>query len=311
MSFKINTQYAEYFSDKIGYNVTNYLDNWYFWHTNNFPKLVGFYSGRLEEIEVDNFLNSTNLVKESEIITNNVIINKHLLLNLLDWDIFEYLENLKVELWVLSRMDKFLRSTKTNNSYSNSFDFNKTLKPGQTLEHLAFETLNSNNYNNDWTEIALRNDLNEKSYDETGGNSLILSINLNTRTVKINSVVDSIFGERVFGLDLDKNLSFDNDDLKVLSYKGTIFQSVSILSELIKGDVPEFLDLGRSGNVGKNLKQFAINNISRELAEVFSSDDTLTNFFVKSFRYNENNDAILDFTISTRLDLVIDKKILF
>lgn len=309
VKFKITQERAEYMGRIISYDLSLYLSEYNKWYKENMPNLVGFYTGRLKEISVDNFLNLENLLVKSAQITNNITINKHLFVTLLDWEIVEFLENIKANLWAMNRLDKFLRSTQTNANQTNQFEFNQTLTQNQTLEHVSFDTIQSQDYNNDWVDVALRNDLAEVDYTNEGGNALILSVNLNTRSVRISGVLDNIQGNKVYGLDLQKKLEFVDDDLKTLGYAATIYQAVDILMNIMKGDVPEFLEMGRSGGVGANLRNFAINTVIRELVQTFSSDDTLTNFNVNKLRYDDAGNYFVEFSVSSRLDLIVNNQI--
>jgi hypothetical protein len=133
---------------------------------------------------------------------------------------------------------------------------------------------------------------------------LNLYVRLNFGTFTIGSVIDNIQGESVLGKDLKKVLTFVDDDLESLTPKDTIFQTVEILTNLEKGDVPEFKSFGRSGGVGSNVHVFALSSVIRQIAEIFATDDTLTGFKVKDFQFNQS-DAYLQFEVSTRLDLIV------
>jgi hypothetical protein len=302
--FSINEQILTEFGSKINYNVISYLDSFNNFYRFNYPRLVGFYNGRFDDIPAENFNILKELINTSNEITNAIEVNNHLLEGVLDWEMVDFLSDIKIELWTINRTDKFLRSTIVNPNYTTEYEFNQTMGK-ETIEDISFDVLTSETYNNDWVDIAKRNDLSEIGYDILeGGNELTLSINLNNVSIAINSIIDNPNGENIFGKDIDRNVKFIEDDIFALVPTDTIYQTVAILAELMKRDVPEFKDFGRSGFIGNNIKVFAFSSMVRQLTRIFSSDDTLTNFSVKNFNY-VNSSIFLEFQVSSRLDLIV------
>jgi hypothetical protein len=299
------------FGFRIGFKngaLLKYLDSYYNYYRNEYPLIVRFFLGELNKINAQLFLNLDNLIKTAESVSNAINSFDYALYYLKDWEIVDYLEELKCELYRLTKTSKFLRSSKTNDSFSGTIEFTYPLDQGKTIEDVASEALGSKSYDDDFIDIAARNDLSEVDYDLDGGKNLVLEVSLNSVNSEITSVVDNITGERVYGLDLDKKLTLVNDDLKVLGYKDTIFQAVVILANLMKGDHPEFKSFGRSNSVGLSYNLATAPTVFREITKVFSSDDTLTNFTIEDIKISDGSTQ-LRFSVGTRLELIIKQNI--
>ena len=126
----------------------------------------------------------------------------------------------------------------------------------------------------------------------------------NNTSFFINGIVDNIdSADKTYGLDIDQIIKFSNDDLNVLGYKDTMFQSVSILTNLQKGDDPAFPDRGIDVKsvVGQNsnLAGIAYPIIFRQLAANFATDDSLKSFSITDVKKNVEVTEI-QFQVETR-----------
>lgn len=288
--------------------LLQYLDAYFDYYRDKYPYMVKFFSGELTNITASVFSDLDSLIRSAEDISNRINLNNYLLPYYKDWEISDYLEDLKMELYRMTKTSKFLRSSKANYDFRGVIEFNYQIPQNKTIEDSIYEVLGSQDYDNKSTEIAIRNDLSELDYDLRGGANLILQVQLSSLNSDIKSVVDNVIGERVYGLDIDRKFAFVDDDLKTLSYKDTIFQAVLILSNLIKGDHPEFKSFGRTNIVGQSRNIVSIPTMIREMTNVFSSDDTLTNFSIKNLKSKEDR-LELEFNVNTRLELIIKQNI--
>jgi len=131
------------------------------------------------------------------------------------------------------------------------FDF--TLKQNQTIENLI-QDIGSSNRDQDWINLALRNDLKEEDYTPEGGVVLKATFQNNAK-IEILSVLDNIQGTNVYGKDIYRRFIFEDNDLLSLSPENTIHQAFDINIELRRGDNPEFANDGLQSSliVGSNL----------------------------------------------------------
>lgn len=293
----------ESYGELIGFGrgrLLKFLDSYVKFIQNDYPAIVDFFSGNSDFLDSEHTRKLEGLKETSDDLSNAIIINGFIFDNYLHWEITDYLEDLKVELLRITKTAKFLRSSKTNFNFTNRLEVPRGLLQNQTLEDIAHRVERDADSENSWIDIAFRNDLSELDYNLEDGRSIIVGFQISSRNYSIRSVVDIIIGERILGKDIQRKIEFINDDLKVLGYHETAQQSVEILVNLDRGDVPEFKSFGRSQFVGTSTKAVGIATLVREMYTVFSSDDSLTRFSVKEYR-QEGSDAFLKFEVSTRL----------
>ncbi len=291
------------FGRKIGYRngkLLQYLDRYVEFMENSYPSIVNFFIGNQEYLQSKHIRKLEELIETSLDISKSTTLNKYKFSMYLDWEINDYLEDLRMEIYRVSKSPKFLRSSITNFNYNSRVEIPSNLGQNQTLEDVSFNTLGQSDYSNRWVDLAMRNDLSELDYDSTGGAPLILMFQVSSRNYEIKSVIDIIRGETILGKDINRKIQFLNDDLLVLNYHQTAKQSVEILANLKRGDIPEFLSLGRSNIVGSSTASIGVATVVRELYNVFSTDDSLSGFKVRNF-HQEGSDTFLEFEVSTRI----------
>ena len=225
------------------------------------------------------------------------------------WVVLETLEEIENRLMTLNNMNKWSRSSITNTRYSSSSQIEYTLKQNQTLENIARNVLEQNDYQDSWFDIAFRNQLFEEDYTNEGGNDLLLEIdNTVNLGVQVNSVVDTLQGKSIYGKDLYRKISFENDDLKYLDYDKTVTQAVEIMIVHKKNQHPDYPSLGLQSTVciGGNRALMNFPVIIRQLTETFNSDDSLKEFTVESLEVEQDN-LLSNFKVKTRLNEIIQE----
>lgn len=288
------------FQKVTGFNIIEFITNFIKFNQTQKNDIVAYYSGDTQSLNSQSFDILFQLQRDVEQAITLMIMNKNSFHSFADWNLLEQLETLQNQLKTIENSSKWLRSVITKNSFNSNPEVSITLGQGETLEHLVKDQLGSLNYENDWIKIAIRNDLKEEDYGFDGGN--LLQVQFENQNFFISGVVDNIQGEKVLGLDLYKKLTFEDDDLKVLSYQDTFKQAVLILSSLKQGDNPEFLLEGVSGSlvVGTNLKSLAFPSLFRQMSNTFSKDDTMKGFKVKDLSH-EQDSANIEIEVESRL----------
>lgn len=293
------------FSKVAKFPLKKYLIDCENFFKSGYQNIAFFYQGRTNQVKPEYVTTLTRLIKEADDISMAFNFHSSKFQNIEYWELLTLLEDLRGNLWTVNNLSKFLRSSRTNFDYSNSFKFDYTKQQSQTLEDISENVLKDKDSGNDWTNIALRNDLKEIDYGTEGGENLKL-YKEKFITNFVTSVIDNMVGEAIYGLDLQKRLEFEDDDLKVLSHKDTVFQCVSILSTLKRGDVPQFPNFGIDpnlsvgGNIGGSSYYKTINALSRN----FASDDLFINFQVTNIKYEEG-DLYVDFQVDTKYKLFV------
>lgn len=297
-----------YWEQKTGIEIGQFLVDYYDFFKTSYPVIYAFYTGNVLEVSSVHIQRLKLLVEAYENIETQIISRSGVFTSVLDSEIIEQLSSYQVELMVVGKLNKFLRSNITNPAYSKFYEFDSVLKQ-VSIEEMSAQVLNSSDYNNDWVAIAEKNDLQEFEYEPEGGNNLLVSVQLASKITPINSIVDVIAGQTVLGKDIDRVLTWVGDDLKALGYEETFKQSVEILLGLKKGDIPEFRDLGRNVYPGSSMKLFAFSPLLRQLTQVFSSDDSIQRFNVSKIKVMDA-DITFEVEVYSRLEEIINKQII-
>lgn len=284
----------DYFSD---------IDNFF---RNIYPLFITFYSGESKEFDQNNYKILATLISQSNDVSSLFGVYTNSFKTVDFWELLDLCEDIRSKLLTSNKIDKYLRSSITPGKTTLGIEYDYTLHSGETIENLSRTVLTSNNPENDWVDTALRNDLKEVDWSIDGGKHLKLVDN-SFQANLVTSMIDNTIGERIYGRDIDRNITFENDDLKVLSYKDTVYQAVDILSQLKKGDIPEFPTLGLSKEfIGSNFNNVNYPGLIREYNRLFATDDLFVNFTVTHLAY-EDGDITVDFEVGTKYDLVVLK----
>lgn len=270
------------------------------------PQIVSFYLGTTKYIDKQR-INNLNALYEKSLVLTGVFRDYKRTMSTCDyWALLDIAEDIKTHLKYSQNIPKYLRSSYIKGKISAGYVFNYTTSNQQTLEDVARDVLGKNDFNNSgWTSIAKMNDLREVDWDISGGTDLELLDN-GFQASLVTSMIDYTIGDRVYGKDIPTLMKFENDDLQVLGYKDTAYQTVDILSKVAKRDIPEFPSMGINAQFwkGVNISQMNFPLIKRELESNFKSDDLFKDFKVLKIDYIEG-DIFIKFEVGTKRDEVI------
>lgn len=288
------------FDDILQYPVQGFVGSFVTFTRIYASNIIGYYSGDTVNPDMDSFTQLAFLLSQVHVIEELIIQKQHQFDSYGYWEICEQIDEIKTKLEGFDNASRWCRSSIVKNSFSSVVQQDFVLRSGQSVEILGKE-LGQPDYDNQWVDVAIKNDLSEEEYTLAGGNILQYSFQNNLKLV-VDAVVDNIQGEKVYGLDFDKKLTFEYDDLKVLSYRKTIEQAVEINLNLRKGDNPEFPQDGIQSNmvVGGNMGNVTLPSIFRQLSQTFSKDDTLKSLEILSFETKEDR-VNLSCQVETRL----------
>lgn len=301
LSQNINRETTQRFSKFIRYNVETFIDLYSIFVDNHQKNIQNYFEIPNYQPNADSFDFLSKMIFEYKKMSDLIKINRKRFTKLDDWELLDFLDDIGVSLDTINQTSKYVRSNKTPNSWrSTSISYNHLLEQHETIEDITVSELGSNNPNNDWINVALANNLLETDYGVDGGvNVEVVKSKTFGSKFTLNSVVDNLIGEKLYGIDISKKFSFQDNDLYVLSYKNTFLQSVGILIVLEKGDIPEFRNLGRStGFIGSNLNAFDYKTLIRDLNAVFNTDDTIANFNVNDFKVSQA-DLFVEYSVNS------------
>lgn len=305
---------SEEFYRITGYDIKSFFLQALQFEELGYPNIIISYYAGLNIIPNNKaFLSLTNLQYELKQIINLFINYKDVLIHGDFWDLLEQCENMQIYLESLSNASKYLRSAITKNNFSRAIEVDQILKQNQSLETLTKDLGYSevDSIDTAWINLAKRNDLREEDYTFEGGNKLQVS-SINNLKIEIFNIVDTISPDRLLGIDLDRVITFENDDLKVLSPIDTFKQTISILSSLKKGQNPEFPGNGIShgGIIGENKNSIFFPALFRQITQTFSNDDTIKSIEFTNISY-DGDSILIDINISSRLGDIEDTQTIY
>jgi len=299
----LKKEILEEFKRITGKDIQSFLKETSDFMNQNYPYILQYFSGKANTLSSIHY-KKLQLQKEKLVIMfEGYYFNSQQLVGTRWWDLLQLLEDIDSQFNTIDNIPKWSRSSITEISYSSTVNLDYTLKQNQSLEKVAVEVMDGSG--NDWTKIALSNSLKEEDYSLTSQNLLKIVGNKAVKPINIISVVDVIDRKKIYGRDLIKYISFEDEDLVSLDYWDTILQTVDILSNLKRGDNPMEPNEGVQSSIvtGGNRATFNFPILTRQMSQVFSSDDTLKDFQVLSLKIEEDN-LNLEYQVYTRVDEV-------
>ena len=296
------------FDKLVGSNLVQFVSDYFTFETDSLPTVISFFKGSGDFLDSKHTSRLSNLVFNGEDLRRRIQHSSHIIQTLKQQEIAFIAEEMLLNIAYFSKIDKFSRSTTKLPSITRGVVVNHTIARG-TLEEVSRNELGSNNFDNDWIDIAKYNALYEVDYDYDGGKRIDLVLPLSSVQGADDAVLDYMFRENLLGKDIDKKITFENDDFNILTTEATFVQSVDILSALEKGDIPEFPSLGRLSLIGQETSVFAYASLVRQLQQVFASDATISSLQIFGYTINEG-DINLDYSVTNiRDDIAIQQSI--
>lgn len=298
---EINKDILEEFYSITNYDIHKYLSTVSDFMETYYPSVIAYYSGEVKKPNSTAFKKLSEVRDQTDVLLSVVESNADAFTNFKWWVLIETIEKSDTEIAIIENSSKWLRSSITKDNFSPFTEIDVTLKQGQTLEGLNRDTIRVDDWNNEWINTAIRNRLSETDYDTRGGNVLQVTLT-RSGSIFIESVVDNIQDKRgIYGIDLNKKIQFESNDLKPLEPFDTFVQSVKILSSLKQLDNPYFPDAGLEPTfIGTNINLLNFASIFRQLSENFARNDTISSFSVINIK-REQDALYLNYEVSSRI----------
>lgn len=188
------------------------------------------------------------------------------------WDLLDTFEDTWGQLLTINNTSKWMRSSRVGR-YDGKFYLERALADFENFEQVA-SSVGSNDPQNDWENIAIDNFIIEEKYSPRNGGPIFKISLSSTANFGIQTVVDSLVGERILGKDIDKRFYFKDNDLAIVEYKDAINQTIDTIMNTLKRDIPEFPEDGISNEfVGTNVSAIQYPTLFRNLSTMFAKDD--------------------------------------
>jgi len=300
------------FESIVSYPITNYFVEVRDFFDKHASNISAFYSGKNKVANNKSFEILNKLKQDTELLLDIWRLNQLSLKNYKYWILIENIEKIYSTLLSLENAPRWFRSTRRVNDFTTSLPVDIPLQQGQTLENISSDILGSNNYDNDWVDLALYNDLEEEDYTSEGGIIIKANLNKSVKRIEIKSVVDVMQGDSILGKDITKKITYLDDDLLTVDGKECFLQSIDILLNLRKNQNPEFKNIGLNDKLiaGSNINNITYPTIFRDLTETLRTDDTIKSFTITDIqrqteavyitvqiesRLNETQEAVITF----------------
>jgi hypothetical protein len=301
------TTAIEEFEEITGYPLLKYLSDYVRFNATHYDRILSYNGGLVKSPFMPSFNLLANLLRRSRLLTETSNDFRDQLNRSDFWGVIEMCDDIKITLETVENSARYLRSSVTKKNFNTTQEVDHVLSSRQTLERVALDVTGSIDKENDWIELAMKNDVKEEDYTPEGG--LILQLTSEESGTTVESVVDTLTKDSIYGKDIKRVLNFTDNDLEILPPRKTFEQSVGILSQLRKGDNPEYNEDGiqTSLAVGQNYASFAYPIIVRQLNDTFKKDDTIRSIKVLGIKPQE--DALfIEFEIESRAgDFLVQK----
>lgn len=288
------------FTSLTGFDLQGYFQRAIDFVDDDYPNIFGYYSGRLDELDSGAIERLNSLLADYKTLSSLYATFADKLSNYKWWDLLEQIENVQSSMLTVQNLSKWLRSARLNGSYQSNALVDVTLPQNETLESLNRNVFGVEDWNDEWVDTAINSNLIEEDYTSEGGVGLKAKL-VTSGQLQINSIVDNLIGDSILGLDIQKKLTIEDNDLVVLDYRETFKQAVEILSSLKKGDNPTFPDQGINPRfvAGANINLVNYPIIFRQMTSVFATDDSIKSFTLVDIR--RDSDAVyLEFEVESR-----------
>lgn len=296
------------FEEVSNYNLSQYITDFVAFVKEDQQRIADYYNFDSNSVPTSSFLKLDSLKKERDKVQILIQENKSRFIRSDFWELVENLDDISIKLDTISNYSKYYKSSISKSGSSNNVEMTYILRQNQTLESLSNE-IGYSNPDDDWVNLSISNNMREEDYDLQGGHIFKFTFQ-NDYRIQLKSVIDNITVDNLYGKDLDKKLSFVDNDLNTLSPKDTIYQAVNILIGLIKGDVPEFpndgIDKQLISKLNKSFNVFP--SLFRQIYNVFSKDDTIKAITLNDIKIIEDS-VRMEIQIETRLSELITQHI--
>lgn len=277
----------EEFSLKTKYNLSSFFRRYVDFFDTDRLFIEEFFSGN-QAFPESSFQDLEYLIEESLIIEN--IFQNFDFNSTIFHDLYEYFVQIKRNLETYNKASKWLRSSVSLENYRSGRTINHNLNQEETLIDVSKNQQKNIDPVNNWTDIALLNDLEEENYTREGNVLLKIELLSDIQNVNLTSLVDNINSETIYGKDVLQNITYKNNDLAIVERENCLLQSCEILLSLRKGDNPQFPDSGISGGIGVSKNTFGLlfPTIFRQISDLFATDETFKSISLINLVFKNN-----------------------
>lgn len=291
------------------YPIVQFIEDYNNFMDKDYPEIDRYFSGEIFSIENSHLIEYNRLRTESKTLLAQFENFTNKLSTCGYWELLEIIEEISVKLEKISKLPKYRRTSLGVRGYASAIRVKGVVGGFTTVEDLANKVTNLNGENTDWIDLMLQNDLSEIDWEIDGLTSMDVLVN-NKQNVIVTTVLDQPIGERVYGIDLDKKVTFEDSDLKVKKWKDNLEQKCNILMALSRGDVPENMLFGVNASLIRGItgSQVSYPVVAQGLQDNFLQNDLFQKVDITDITV-ENGTMTVSCEIKTKYDYKTLKKI--
>ena len=258
----------------------------------DYPEVYAYYSGDSESVDTKKINKLFELLKLSINLSRTFQTFSGKLGNVGYWELQQYCQDLRDNLEKITKLPKYCRTAKTSRGYKSYIQISEEIGGFKTIQDV------SNKVNISEQEIILNNDLEESEYEIDELSNITLLIN-NKSDIVVNTILEQPVGEKIYGKDINRKITFVDNDLDIVEYIENIEQKCNILLELNKGDIPEFPQLGKNIITGVSHGNYNYAELLSDLKNNFYQDDIFKDINIVDIKF-DNGDVQVTCEISTK-----------
>lgn len=259
------------FKDITKIDMQSFLEEAVVFFQTGYANILNYYQGG--DVPTDSFVELDSLLKTCEKIDAAFFQFSDQMLTSDMWDLAELFADIWGKLQTANNSSRWMRSSRVGRN-DTKFYVNRLLNDRETFEQVA-RSLGSENPQDDWEDITVRNLIQEEDYDATDNQKgVIFKVSLNTViSYGIENIVDNPIGDKILGKDMDKCFHFDNNDIATVEGRDAVDQTIDTILNTMKGSIPEFPEDGTDNDdIGANVIIVKYPSLFRNLLNMFSKD---------------------------------------
>lgn len=296
------------FEQVTKYPLKAFLRKYADFMTGGYAEIRDYFSGRTVEISNE----SVSALRDLTVECRDVLAQFKNFTNKFStcgyWELMDYIDNLNNTLEKINKLPKFLRTSLGKRGYTPSVQVSATVGSERTVDDVASTARELNQDNTQWVDLMLQNDWNEDDWEIDKLRSVNVFINNRTQIV-VTTIIDQPIGDRVYGTDILRKISFADNDLALAVRKDNIEQKSVILLELVRGDVPENMLFGKNPMFfGSNAPIVNYSEVVTDIVNCFMQNDLFASVNVTDISF-ANGEATMKVEIQTKYDYKTEKTI--
>lgn len=231
---------ANEFENITKFALLQYFQDYRDFLQQDYSDVYAYYSGASESIDSSKINKIQSLLVMSNNLTRTFQTFAGKLGNVGYWELQQYCQDLKDTLERITKLPKYCRTSKTVRGYKPYIQVSEDIGGMRTIQDVADKVGDISE-----EELILNNDLEEQNYEIDKLSQITAFVN-NQSNVVVSTIMEQPIGQRIYGRDINRQISFQDNDLAVVAYEDNIEQKCDILLNLNRGDIPEFPMLGKN-----------------------------------------------------------------